>query len=372
MVILEQPYVSDGLLDYLVINRIPVLRNSFSDTINPRRHRLNLIKEPDFIEQYSHQKKIYTVSEYALDWVISSLNDKNLNKQITLLKNKAAFRETCRILYPDFFFTELTYQELLSYNILESQFPLVLKPAVGFLSTGVYVIQNKMDWVNAQIDIQMGFKAQAEKFPDTVVGSHTFILESYIKGREFAIDLYFRDKEPVIINIFEHPFSSEKDVSDRLYITSKSIFDGYLELFTECIRGLNKVLNLDKIPVHIELRVDGDNIVPVEINPLRFTGMCLNELNFYITGKHPLHYYFTDAVPDYKKMWNGNETEFYYFSIIEKAMNSSDTEISKIRSIYPNILELRKVENTSLNIDAFVFSKTDSEMELENILMSNV
>jgi hypothetical protein len=355
------------------MSQMPVLKNTFSEGINPRRHRLNIVNEEDFIAQYNRSKKIYTVSEYALDWIISILKDEQLNKQITLLKNKAAFRETCRGLYPDFFFKELSYTDLLSFDISEVQLPVVLKPSIGFLSIGVYVIHHKMEWTNALIKIQMEFEKQMEKFPDTVVKGDTFLLESYIKGKEFAIDLYFKNKEPVIINIFEHPFSSEKDVSDRLYVTSKKLFDNYLELFPEYISGLNKILKLDNIPVHLELRVDeNNNIVPIEMNPLRFAGMCLNELNFYITGKHPLIFYFSNIVPDYKNMWTGYENEFFYFSIIEKPIDSNRTKTNKIRSAYPNILELRMLENSSLDIEAFVFSKTNSETELENILASSV
>jgi|BioPla2DNA2_1021312.scaffolds.fasta_scaffold133906_1 hypothetical protein len=95
MVILEQPYVSDGLLEYLVMNQIPVLKNSFSEGFKPRRYRLNIVEKEDFVARYNRSKKIYTVSEYALDCVFSTLKDAQLNRQITLLKNKAAFREAC-------------------------------------------------------------------------------------------------------------------------------------------------------------------------------------------------------------------------------------------------------------------------------------
>lgn len=117
------------------------------------------------------------------------------------------------------------------------------------------------------------------------------------------IDLYFLEKEPVIINIFEHPFVSGKDVSDRLYITGKTLFDDYLEMFTEHITRLNELLNLGNIPVHMELRVEKGKIIPIEINPLRFAGLCLNEIHTYITGKHPLSYYFSRTCPDYKNYW---------------------------------------------------------------------
>lgn len=369
MVILEEPYVSEVLINYLKTNKIPVLKNHFSEQINQHENRLDLITESDFIKKYKSFRKIYTVSEYALDWVISTLNDKALNKQITLLKNKADFRRALHSLYPDFFFQEITYSDLFTFDVSNLRFPFVIKPAVGFLSAGVYTVFNVEDWQYALAEIKKDFKKQAEKFPDTVVGNDAFILESYIGGKEFAVDIYFRDKEPVIINIFEHPFSSAKDVSDRLYITSKQIFDRYLNVFTEYVNRLNKVLDLDNIPIHIELRVDGDAIYPIEINPLRFTGLCLNEINSYITGKHPLEFYFSNTAPDYETIWKGKEEETFSFSIIEKNLSTNiPFDINSITKIYSDILELRMVKNPRLDIEAFIFSKTHNETELENIL----
>jgi hypothetical protein len=372
MVILEEPYASEMLIEYLEENNIPVLENDFSKRFSSGK--MNLKSDSDFIRQYHHSKKIYTISEHALDWINSTLNDCELNRQVALLKNKVAFRQACSHMYIDFFFRQFSFSELFSFDASWLQFPLVLKPSVGFLSKSVYTILNEDDWKDALDAILESVEGEVNKFPDTVVGNDIFILESYIKGKEFAIDLYFRDREPVIVNIFEHPFSSAKDVSDRLYITSKEIFDNYLTLFTEYVSHLNKTLNLDNIPVHIELRVDGDNILPIEINPLRFAGMCLNELNFYLTGSHPLEFYLSDTTPDYKNMWEGKEGETYCFSILEKSASSTkngvDTDI--VTKIYSNILEIRPINNPNLDIQAFVFSKTNNKKELESILALKV
>ena len=369
MIILEEPYVSEMLIRYLEESNTPVLENNFAKRLSS--NKINLKSEFDFIGGYCQSKKIYTVSEHALEWINLALNDYELNEQIALLKNKAAFRSACQHLYQDFFFEELSYTELFTFDISELQLPLVLKPSVGFLSVSVYTILCKEDWDKALIEILKNIEEQTEMFPDTVFRSDTFILESYIKGREFAVDLYFCDKEPVIINIFEHLFSSVKDVSDRLYITSKEIFDNYLTLFTEYINHLNTVLDLDNIPVHIELRVDeSNNILPIEINPLRFAGMCLNEIHFYIAEKHPLQYYFSHTKPNYKTMWEGKENEFFCFSILEKNEHSEDSSsnIASLMRNYSNILELRMIEHPKLDIQAFVFSKTSNKKEFSDIL----
>jgi len=370
MVILENPYVSDSLLAYLEESQLPVLKNKFVENRVSENNSLNLVEENQFIEEYQKRKKVYTVSEYALGWVNASLNDAELKRQVTLLKDKTAFREASAYLYPDFFFYELSYEELLAYDVSNLQLPVILKPSIGFLSKGVYTILNEEDWKEALIDIKKDIEEGTNPFPTSVVRNDVFIVESYIKGKEFAVDIYFNDKKPVIVNIFEHPFSSAKDVSDRLYVTSKAIFDQYLTPFTEFMTRLNEALQLDHIPIHIELRVDGDNIMPIEINPLRFTGMCLNEINFHITGKHPLHYFFTNSTPDYSAMWKDKENDSYCFSILEKpnASEKDSLDLDSALKTYSNILELRRVNNPKLAIQAFVFSKTNQEEELQEIL----
>lgn len=375
MIILEEPYVSNTLLSFLEEEQVPVLKNEFSEKIFLDHPNLNILNEQSIVELYrtSSNFQLYTSSEYALDWVYKTLPEKSIIDQVSLLKDKVLFRKACNSLYEDMVFSELSYTDLFSFNISEIALPIVLKPSVGFLSAGVYVITSIEDWDNALADIKINFKNQAALFPDKVVGDGLFIIESYITGTEFAIDLYFNGTEPVIINIFEHLFSSQKDVSDRFYRTNKALFDDYLSVFTDHISKLNQVLNLKDIPVHIEMRMEGDRIVPIEINPLRFTGLCLNELHCHIAGKHPLSYFFSKTTPDYDGMWKGKEDKTFCFSIFDKpadTLNKSfDTE--KVKHLFSNILELRPVNNPKLNINAFIFSETlSSDKEEAEVILN--
>lgn len=354
------------------------MSNKFSEQASLSHNKLNITDEKAFIALHktATSPRLYTVSEYALDWVCSAFAGEKLIEQITLLKEKVAFRKTCSCIYEDLIFDEISYTDLFEFNISKVQLPVVLKPSVGFLSAGVYTIANLEDWKNALKDIQKNFLKLAETFPDTVVGDACFILESYIHGREFAINLYFKEKEPVIINIFEHPFTSKEGVSDRLYITNKTLFDDYLSMFTEHISRLNKVLNLSNIPVHMEIRVESGKIVPIEINPLRFAGLCLNEIHFYITGKHPLSYYFSGTCPDYNAMWKDKESKTFCFSIIEKPEGSQNAalDIEKLKHEFSKILEVRLVDNPNLSILTFVFSEveTTKKSEMSNVLNLDV
>lgn len=378
MVVLEEPYVSETLLNYLEKTQLPVLRNNFTDKYFSTHEKLNLIDKKEFVYQYNSMSspRLYTVSEYALDGVCNALEGENIVKQVTLLKDKYAFRKACEGMYDNFLFKEINYPDLFTFDISKIHLPIVLKPSVGFLSAGVYTIESIEDWKNAIDDIEKNFKSLSDLFPDTVVGDNRFIIESYIKGTEYAIDVFFKEKEPVIVNIFEHRFSSTKDVSDRLYLTNKALFDKYLKVFTDYIRGLNSVLNLSNIAVHIEMRADGKTIIPIEINPLRFTGMCLNELFCKFVGDHPLTYFFTGKTPDYNSIWERRENKTYYFSIIEKPEGIKDPvlDIDKLKKQFSNILELRLINNPKLNILAHVFAEIDgnTERELHNITTLDV
>lgn len=378
MVALEEPYVSETLLNYLEKTQMPVLKNNFSKRQYTKHEKLNLIEENEFVAYYHSMisPRLYTVSEYALDGVCSAFKGENLVEQVTLLKDKYKFRKACEGIYDNFLFKEIKYSELFTFDISQVELPIVLKPSVGFLSAGVYTIEDKQDWNNALKDIDENFRSLSALFPDTVVGENRFIIESYIKGTEYAIDVFFKDKEPIIVNIFEHRFTSNKDVSDRLYLTNKALFDKYLKVFTEYIKGLNTALNLNDIAVHIEMRADGKTIIPIEINPLRFTGMCLNELFCKFVGEHPLLYFFTRKIPDYNAIWEGRENKTYYFSIIEKpeGIKNPILDIDKLKEQFSNILELRLINNSKLNILAHVFAEIDgnSERELHNIATLDV
>ncbi len=370
MIILEEPYVSDVLLEYLENSQKSVLNNKTASNALLAHPHLNIIDNEEAISAYHKNKKLYTISEYALDWVTENLKDDNLLHQITVSKDKALFRTACKTIYPDFYFKEIGYNELFNYDIENVPLPVVLKPSVGFLSAGVHTINTKEDWSKAIDDIKHHFQQTADSFPDSVVKDNRFILESYIKGKEYAIDVYFKGTDPVIINIFEHPFVSETDVKDRLYLSSKAIFEHNFPLFTEHIKQINKVLNLKDIPVHIEVRVENDKIIPIEINPLRFAGLCLNELHQHLSGKHPLEYYFSNTQPDYEQMWKDKEDETFAFAVFEKPENAnqSSLDIKKLNSYFSEILEIRENYNPKLNIFAFVLFKTKDKNELNNIL----
>lgn len=378
MIILEKPYVSAPLVTYLEDYQIPVLHNDMAEQLTAEGHRLNLLDDKQFVEQYQQKGQLYAVSENALVWLYAQLPESELVKKVKILKDKAAFRRICQQIYPDFYYKEVEMKALRSLNPDELPLPLVLKPSVGFLSVGVYIVRNKEEWQAALDDIDKNFAKQCAVFPETVVRSEMFVLEQFIEGEEYAVDAYYdAEGKPNIINIFHHIFKSETDVSDRLYCMSKQIFEANYPAFNQFCIDLNGVLGLKNFPMHVEFRVDKNTgrAIPIEVNPLRFAGMCLNDLTRHTCGMLPVRAYFEGTHPNYVTMWNGIENDVFSFVVLDKPYETNrKLDFERIKRHFHGVLETRDIMNPAMSIWGFLFTQTKPEhkAELQEILHSTL
>ena len=378
MIILEKPYVSAPLVAYLEEKQIPVLHNDMAELLKQQGHQLNLLEDQQFVEKNQQTQKLYAVSENALVWLYAQLPDSELVKKVKILKDKAAFRRICHKIYPDFYYKEVELKALRSLDPDTLPLPLVLKPSVGFLSVGVYIVRSKEEWKTALDDIDKNFAKQCAVFPDTVVKSEMFVLEQFIEGEEYAVDAYYdADGKPNIINIFHHIFKDETDVSDRLYCMSKQIFETNYPAFNQFCIDLNGVLQLRNFPMHVEFRVDKSTgrAIPIEVNPLRFAGMCLNDLTRHTCGLLPVQAFFEGTRPDYATMWNGIEEDVFSFVVLDKPFETTRSiDFEAIKKHFHGVLETRDIKNPAMSIWGFLFTKTTPEHkdELKEILFSDL
>lgn len=374
MLILEKPYVSETLIRTAIEKNLPVLRNSMSEMLVARGNKLNLYDDNAFAAEYEKRHRLYSMSENGLGWIVEHLKDKELIDKIGLLKDKAIFRRICSDMYPDFFFKEVEVAELIKMSTDGLKFPLVLKPSVGFLSVGVYVVRDEAEWKSAIADIEKNFAKSSAQFPEFVVGTAKFLIEEYIHGEEYAVDAYFDENgNPAILNIYHHRFASESDTSDRLYCSSKALYDTYEQTFTDFLISTNKVIGLRNFPMHIEFRYDGKKAIPIEINPLRFAGFCLNELQTHITGIHPVIAYFENIHISKEDMWKGRETDTYSFLVLERPTQAPANAVfdsAKFKASFSDVLEIREVKEAAVGVAATAFTRTDKahEAELDRIL----
>ena len=377
MFILEKPYVSEFLIDSIVRNNWAVLDNIQVKEANVEEGAFILWNNTKAKNYYLQQEfpLIYSNSENAISWISDNLPKSNLSAYIRLFKDKVSFRKMLKKLYPDFYYEAVDCNMLHSLNPQNIHFPIVLKPAVGFLSFGVHTIKNAQEWNTVLQTLQKEMEIASSLYPENVINSSKFILEELIEGDEFAIDAYYnRDGDAIILNIFQHPFLDEKDVSDRIYIMSVEIMVKYMAKFAQLLREIGQMNNIRNFPFHIEVRVTKNGqIIPIEVNPMRFAGWCTTDVAKYAWGINVYEYFYNHTRPDWTKILSSATKDIYYFSMAEVPANIAQADIKgfdygKFLSNYSNILEVRRINPQNNPLFAIIFGSTDNYQEINRIL----
>ncbi len=377
MIILEKPYVSEFLIDTIVQNDWAVLDNKTVAKADIEEGALETIPSEIAEDYYSlvEYPLIYSNSENSINWILENLPKSHLSRYIKLFKDKIAFRNMLKDIYPEFYYKEVDYAELKKIKLEELKFPLVLKPAVGFLSLGVHTIYNDADWKTVMFSLEAEIESAQKLYPEEVVSCSKFIIEEYIDGEEFAIDAYF-DKSgvPVILNIFQHPFLDSKDVKDRIYMMSAGIMVKYMARFAMLLKQIGDKNNIRNFPMHIEVRVTKDEkIIPIEVNPLRFAGWCTADVAKYAWGINVYECYMNQQKPDWNNILEKASKGVYYFSMAEVPEGADRTKIKafdydRYLSNFSNVLELRRINFQNNPLFAVIFGSTTDKEEIKRIL----
>lgn len=374
MVIVEKSYVSQKFMDYLQNENIPVLETEFVK-VNRNGRKINLIPQDKAIEMINNGERIYATSEEPINWLNANCPQNPIINKINQMKNKTYLREVTSKMFPDYYFKEFTLEELKNVDVDSIKLPCVIKPSVGFYSLGVYTVFHPQEFSAAVLDITKNIDKWQQDFSDTIVGN-TFLVEEYINGTEYAIDAYYNDVgKPVILNIFIHKFASEKDVSDRLYYTSTKIMEKHLTNFESFLEMINLDFNITDFPMHVEVRVNENGIFPIEFNPMRFAGLCTTEISDYAYGINTVDYYLKKKKPDFDRILPQRAGKTYSLILLDKrGKENSKFDFDKLYENFEKILEIRKVEEKSLGLYAFLFTETTegNDEELEKILHSDL
>lgn len=376
MIILEKPFVSDELKAYLEASGTAVLKNGTALEA-AETHRLNLIDDAEARERLAAGERVYTTSENALDWIYANAAGTPLTATIDAMKNKAAMRRLLKSVYPDFFFEEIDAGNLKSVKFENLPCPVVLKPSVGFFSVGVYTIRTSEDWERALSDIEKTSADWEKLYPESVLGNGKFVIEKYIHGEEYAADVYFDDGgNAVILNILKHDFSSESDVSDRLYYTSKQIIEEKLAPLTEFFNRVNAVLGAKNFPAHVELRIERDGrICPIEFNPMRFAGCCCTDVGLFAYGIRTYDYFLQNKRPDWESLLAGKDGKVYTMCVLNKPVPCPpirDFDYDALCAKFENVRCLRKFDYRENTVFGFLFSETKNPEELKFIVNSDL
>ena len=383
MIFVNEPYVSKFFKRTVKDNNIPIVGTEIAKKID-LYNGTNIIGEDEAIEivRKTNIPIMYMTSENSIDWITKHLAFSDLPEKIKFFKDKLKFRELTKSIFPNFIFKEVRVENLKKIQFNELPLPFIIKPTVGFFSMGVYKVSNFEEWENVIDSIIAEIDQTKDLYPEEVLDTSSFIIEQCIPGEEFAVDAYYNSiGEPVILGIFRHTFSSDEDVSDRVYTTSKEIIENNLKEFTEFAARIGGLAIVKNFPVHIELRRDNDGaLLPIEVNPMRFGGWCTTaDMSFIAYGFNPYLYFFLQKKPNWSEALKGKEGKLFSIIVLD---NSTGTDINEIKSFdYENLLscfekplELRKIDYKKYPVFGFLFTETreDNFIELKSILDSDL
>lgn len=383
MFFVDEPYVSEFFKRTVKDNAIPVVGTETAKNLS-LYPGTNFISENEAIEitQTADMPAIYTNSENAIGWIAKHLAFSDLPGKIDLFKDKLKFRELTKSIFPGFIFKGVQVEDLKDIEFNELPLPFIIKPTVGFFSMGVYKVSDLEEWENTIDFLHAEIDRIKDLYPEEVLNTRSFIIEQLIEGEEYAFDAYFDSTgEPIVLSILKHVFSSDADVSDRVYISSKEIIESNLDEFTGFARKIGDLANVKNFPVHIEIRRDKNGtLLPIEVNPMRFGGWCTTaDLSFLAFGLNPYMYYYSQKKPDWPDILKGKEGKLFSIIVLDNSTGIDTDEIAsfdyeKLLSQFEKPLELRKVDHKTYPLFGFLFTETrqDNYIELENILHSDL
>jgi hypothetical protein len=380
MFILDEPFVSDFLRDAALRLGAPILDTPMARTVCGGSNHLCSSREFAALAR-TPGTRLYTNSENAIDWIADNLSDTDLPAHIDLFKDKVSFRQLTAPLFPDFVFREVALDDLQSLDPTSLPMPCVIKPAVGFFSIGVHHVPSLEAWPGTVDRLLRDVEQARDLYPERVIDLDRFIIEEVIPGDEYAFDAFFDSRgEPVVVNIMQHLFVAADDVSDRVYFTSPTLIERFLEPLTGFLRDVGALSTLRGFPLHTEVRIDpAGKITPIEINPLRFGGWCASEIAWHANRIDPYAAYLNDTRPDWSQLLPGRVGRTTALVVADFPI---DVDRTKIRAVdyesferrFSRPLELRRVDFRRFPVFAFLYVEVPENdySELEAVLSADL
>lgn len=374
MILLDDQIISPILVKTLQELNVPVFKQG--NHWEMPKH-LKLMKNEDFTIIDEHQK-LLTNSESCLALLESYAPNSVQNRWTKQLKDKGIFRQILSKMYPDYFYKVVNLDELYKISVKDIPFPVVIKPSKGYSSVGVYKVKSTVEWQDALHKLSVDLLLMKNNYGKEVINGESILIEKWIFGEEYAVDSYYdHDGNPVILNIFKHLFKDEYDTSDRIYYTSKQVIHEIYDDILTFMHKFREIVPLKNFPIHFEVRKHNNNIIPIEMNPLRFAGAGTTDLGFHAYGCNVYKHYFQGTSPNWETVLRQLDQSIYSFFCAEIPMDISQNLIKSIdhesfKKQFHQILEYREIQATNDRMFAIVFFKNETMEELYRLLQMDL
>ena len=146
----------------------------------------------------------------------------------------------------------------------------------------------------------------------------------------------------------------------------------WLDRFTQAARDIGGACGFRNFPIHLEVRVQGETIIPIEANPLRFAGWCVADLTRHAWGFCPYEAYFNDLRPDWPALIESRRGTVSFMVIGDVPPDVDRARISGVDfdgfcAQFDEVLELRKMDFAAYPLFAMVFARAD-ESAMDRVL----
>jgi hypothetical protein len=350
-----------------------ITSNAEAGTIEtlPLTENLEIIPN-DYLEQsdlhFDTYQKVCITSETSIETITNCIDIARANA-IKALKDKFVFRTMLSKIYPNYHFEFVSAQDIQNISILKKS---VIKPIKGCFGTGVRVIEPNIDFKQLSLDIAAELHKNGNIFSDSVLSKENFILEQYIDGEEYAVDMFYNAKgEPCIVNIYYHPMPKNKAYLHMIYYSSKVVFDKIYEKAKAFFTELNKILGVTNFAMHSEFKLDDQDLLPIEINSMRFGGMGLGNLVFHALKVNPYSYFQQDTEPNWQKIWAENPEAIFTFFIAYNSANKSIADYKpnreKLKTQFTQVL-LEQNFDYQKQLAFAIYCLKETETNIEKLL----
>ncbi len=153
-------------------------------------------------------------------------------------------------------------------------YPIVIKPVNRSASQGVTKVVHHLDLGLAMARLQ------------GIIGHDEEILvEEFMPGEEVAVEGILRDGELTTLALFDKPDAAQGPYFPETILVTPSILDDAIQ--QECERVAQAALRglgVTHGPVHVELKVNGDEVRVIEVAARSIGGLCSKSLTFGLLG----------------------------------------------------------------------------------------
>jgi len=365
LALLSLAYTSPMLLNTLLREGIPVAakgplraelaRHCPGLKMAAKEEAQEIISQPD--------SRILANAEGLLPCLLSASADSSRREGIRMLKTKPSLRERTGGLGPG------TYSQVVEgCRLKEVRLPkdlsFIIKPSVGLQGIGLRKVNRPSDLAAIADDILQETRKAEERFGTDLISADRFSIEEYVKGEELACDAYMSSTgEPAILGVYAHPRLNDDDLRDVLFYTSSELTRKMLPRMEDSLRRIAELTGIRSLPMHAKFRRRGRELVPIEVNPMRFGDFGLPDLTFFAFGINPYRHYYQQQAPQWDRILSrpGKDIFFRVLARLPGSFSKKKFDHEKFADTFEDLAGYCRLDPLRHPAISIAFAKAASE-----------